>query len=108
MVRDTILINLVYFEVFNSFLPLYDQAVVEDRYERTGACRPTDDPAWYATLNVFFAIGRAISRGEGGPDDISERYLNNASSMFIELAFRSPSLMTVQVLVAMVSSLNQP
>lgn len=92
-----------FFVIFNSAFPLYDEEVVMERFSRDyHEVSPERDPAWYASLNVIFLIGRALARKENASDVICERFFYNASSVFTELLFNRPSLMAVQAMIGMV------
>ena len=93
-----------YFATFNCAYPLYDKDTVTTRFQKDyyNTTRESD-PAWYASLNIIFLIGRGVARKDNGRDFVCERYFNNASSVFTELLFNSPSLLAVQAMIGMVS-----
>lgn len=93
-----------YFSTFNPAYPLYDRETVEERFRRDyqeGDMDKHRDPAWYASLNIIFLIGRAISRRFVSRDITCERFFNNCSSVSMELMFNSPSLLAVQAMIGM-------
>lgn len=93
-----------YFQTFNAAYPLYDKEAVYARFQRDyqeGDAQKHRDPAWYASLNIMFLIGRAISRKLVSRDVICERYFNNCSSVSLELMFNSPCLLAVQAMIGM-------
>lgn len=93
-----------YFATFNCAYPLYDKDTVTTRFQKDYYNTTRDsDPAWYASLNIIFLIGRGVARKDNGRDFVCERYFNNASSVFTELLFNSPSLLAVQAMIGMVS-----
>ncbi len=91
-----------YFQTFNCAYPLYDKEMVMARFAKDyyNTTRESD-PAWYASLNIIFLIGRGVARKDNGRDFVCERYFNNASSVFSELLFNSPSLLAVQATIGM-------
>ena len=93
-----------YFSTFNCAYPLYDKEMVMTRFAKDyfNVTREAD-PAWYASLNIIFLIGRGVARKDNGRDFVCERYFNNASSVFTELLFNSPSLLAVQAMIGMVN-----
>lgn len=94
-----------YFDNFNNSFPLYDKESVMERFSRDYyMVNREKDPAWYASLNVIFLIGRSITMHEREANGLCEKYFRNAASVFIELLFNGPSLLAVQAMVGMVSS----
>lgn len=92
-----------YFDNFNHSFPLFDRESVMERFARDYYMVSRErDPAWYASLNVIFLIGRSIAMNEREPNGISEKYFKNASSVFSELLFNAPSLLAVQAMIGMV------
>lgn len=92
-----------YFQTFNCAFPLYEKETVMARFAKDYFnVGREQDPAWYASLNIIFLIGRGVARKDNGRDFICERYFNNASSVFTELLFNSPSLLAVQAMIGMV------
>jgi len=84
------------------------------RFERQYSESPPTEVAWYACFNMVLAIGSAVistsypSTVPGQTFGIecevtSSKYLANATSVFIDLQFGLPDLMSVQAIVAMVS-----
>lgn len=92
-----------FFDTFNAAFPLYDKESVMDRFASDYFTVTRErDPAWYASLNIMFLIGRAIATKSNGSDLACEKYFYNASSVVTELLFNGPSLMAVQAMVGMV------
>lgn len=92
-----------YFDNFNSSFPLFDKESVMERFGRDYyMVNREKDPAWYASLNVIFLIGRSITMNETEPHGVCEKYFRNAGSVFTELLFNGPSLLAVQAMVGMV------
>lgn len=92
-----------YFDSFNNSFPLYDRESVMERFSRDYyMVNYQKDPAWYASLNVIFLIGRSVTTHEKGGDGICEKYFKNASSVFSDLLFGGPSLLAVQAMIGMV------
>ncbi|OAF63243.2 hypothetical protein VC83_00234 [Pseudogymnoascus destructans] len=91
-----------YFDNFNNSFPLYDKESVMERFGRDYyMVNREKDPAWYASLNVIFLIGRSITMHEREPNGLCERYFRNAASVFSELLFSGPSLLAVQAMIGM-------
>ncbi|OBT66534.1 hypothetical protein VE03_03670 [Pseudogymnoascus sp. 23342-1-I1] len=91
-----------YFDNFNNSFPLYDKESVMERFAKDYyMVNREKDPAWYASLNVIFLIGRSIAMHEREPHGLCEKYFRNASSVFSELLFNGPSLLAVQAMVGM-------
>ena len=94
-----------YFDNFNNSFPLYDKDSVMERFGKDYyMVNREKDPAWYASLNVIFLIGRSIAMHEREPHGVCEKYFRNATSVFSELLFNAPSLLAVQAMIAMVRS----
>lgn len=92
-----------YFDNFNNSFPLYDRESVMERFGKDYFMVDRErDPAWYASLNVIFLIGRSIAMNERSPNGVCERYFRNATSVFSELLFNGPSLLAVQAMIGMV------
>ncbi|KFY26380.1 hypothetical protein V493_04121 [Pseudogymnoascus sp. VKM F-4281 (FW-2241)] len=91
-----------YFDGFNNSFPIYDKESVMERFARDYyVVNREKDPAWYASLNVIFLIGRTIITQDKEPHGLAEKYFKNASSVFSELLFNAPSLLAVQALIGM-------
>ena len=105
-------------------LPLYDWDMFHQYYARQYTADPPSGAAWFASINVVLGIGGMImevnskiegrDRGkENAPfkwfPDVQyspySKYFHNATSCFIDLVFNEPSLMAVQALCGIVSSL---
>jgi hypothetical protein len=109
----------VYFRTFVNLFPLYDEKTFTERFAKQYPVKSAEDPAWYANLNIIFAIGDVMKeknsarvRSPGSmhssprfptEDSMWWKWLRNASSVFIDLQFREGSLGAVQALVGMVS-----
>lgn len=94
-----------YFDNFNNSFPLYDKESVMERFGRDYyMVNREKDPAWYASLNIIFLIGRSIAMHEREPNSVCEKYFRNSTSVFSELLFNAPSLLAVQAMIAMVRS----
>jgi hypothetical protein len=92
-----------YFDTFNTSFPLYDEESVMERFAKDYYMVSRErDPAWYASLNVMFLIGRSIGTHEKGPGGVCEKYFQNATSVLPELLFNGPSLMAVQAMIGLV------
>ncbi|KFX86018.1 hypothetical protein V490_09269, partial [Pseudogymnoascus sp. VKM F-3557] len=91
-----------YFDTFNTSFPLYDEEIVMERFAKDYYMVSRErDPAWYASLNVMFLIGRSIGTHEKGPGGVCEKYFQNATSVLPELLFNGPSLMAVQAMIGL-------
>ena len=105
-------------------LPLYDWETFSQYYQRQYSENSPPGAAWFASLNVVLGIGGMISDVRAEADgrvpardsafmrnipnmeySPYSRYFRNAASCFIELTFHEPSLMTVQALCGMVTSM---
>ncbi|RAL68297.1 hypothetical protein DID88_007027 [Monilinia fructigena] len=88
--------------------PLFDRKTFMERYSRQYPVKCSEDPAWYACLNVCFAIASIIRKedlpGNSPPSGNSPspeawkiwrggRWLRNAASTFVDLQFGPPSLL---------------
>jgi hypothetical protein len=106
-------------------LPLYDWDIFHHYYNRQYTADTPSGAAWFASINVVLGIGGMIKevhseiegRGRGKenvffnkfPDIQSSAYsmyFRNATSCFTDLMFNEPSLMAVQALCGIVSSLT--
>ena len=102
-------------------MPLFDQDSFMELYEQQYSPNPPTGPAWYAAMNIVFAIGSlAEAHGERNltPElalDNSdyqtepaahERYFQNACGVFTELVFTTHSILAVQALLGMVRYLQ--
>ncbi|OBT41934.1 hypothetical protein VE00_07468 [Pseudogymnoascus sp. WSF 3629] len=91
-----------YFDNFNNSFPLYDKESVMERFGRDYyMVNRQKDPAWYASLNVIFLIGRSITMHEREANGLCEKYFRNAASVFSELLFNGPSLLAVQAMIGL-------
>jgi hypothetical protein len=92
-----------------------------ERYERQYPVKCSDDPAWYACLNVCFAIASIIrkedlpgmspqSANSPKPGKLENlrwwKWLRNAASTFVDLQLGQPSLTTVQAMAGLVGSIH--
>ncbi|PQE22827.1 fungal specific transcription factor domain protein [Rutstroemia sp. NJR-2017a BBW] len=101
--------------------PIFNRKQFMERYERQYPVKCSDDPAWYACLNVCFAIA-AIIRKEDlpgmSPQSASSpkpgklehlhwwKWLRNAASTFVDLQLGQPSLTAVQAMAGLVGSVH--
>ncbi|KAH0274204.1 hypothetical protein KCU91_g5441, partial [Aureobasidium melanogenum] len=107
-----------YFHGFNRFVPLLDRARFEEYRHLQRSVDHDGQPqevAWFAMINVVKAIGakipiqtesyRASSSVRNSSSDTDEKVfwdaLRNACRVYIELAFGSHSLLTIQALVGL-------
>ncbi|KAG4031278.1 hypothetical protein MFRU_009g00680 [Monilinia fructicola] len=96
--------------------PLFDRKTFMERYSRQYPVKCSEDPAWYACLNVCFAIASIIRKEDlpgnsppsgnspspGGLENLAWwRWLRNAASTFVDLQFGPPSLLAVQALTGL-------
>lgn len=92
-----------------------------EHFARKYPVTASEDPAWYACVNVVFAIGSVIlnkhlargspsssassPRSQNLEDEVWWKWLRNATSTYIDLQFREGSLPAVQAMIGMVSIL---
>ena len=115
------LIFIAFFNGFGHVFPLFDRADFDARFAKQYPITMEEDVAWYANLNIVFAIGSVMREREviraSPPNPQSPRYpraehsvwwkwFRNATSTFIELQFREGSLGAVQAMVGMVTTMN--
>ncbi|KAF7923624.1 hypothetical protein EAE99_006883 [Botrytis elliptica] len=99
--------------------PLFERKTFMERYSRQYPVKCSEDPAWYACLNVCFALAaimrkeelpgnspptpqNAKSPGYGELENLSWwRWLRNAASTFVDLQFGPPSLTAVQAMAGL-------
>lgn len=100
--------------------PLFERKTFMERYSRQYPVKCSEDPAWYACLNICFALA-AIMRKEELPGNSPPtpqnaksprhgeletltwwRWLRNAASTFVDLQFGPPSLTAVQAMAGLV------
>lgn len=97
--------------------PLFDRETFMERYSRQYPVKCSEDPAWYACLNICFALGSIIRKEDlpgnsppsakspkpGGLENLTWwRWLQNAASTFNDLQFGPPSLTAVQAMAGLV------
>lgn len=107
----------VIFSALMPSFPLFDRETFMERYSRQYPVKSSDDPAWYACINICFALASIIRKEElpgtsppsaDSPKPVGVeslawwRWLQNAASTFVDLQFGSPSLMTVQAMTGLV------
>ncbi|KAF7958566.1 hypothetical protein EAE96_002106 [Botrytis aclada] len=105
--------------------PLFERKTFMQRYSRQYPVKCSEDPAWYACLNICFALA-SIMRKEELPEISPQtpqtpqtpqnskslrqgelenltwwRWLRNAASTFVDLQFGPPSLTTVQAMAGL-------
>ncbi|KAM0137778.1 hypothetical protein ACHAP3_004008 [Botrytis cinerea] len=96
--------------------PLFDRKTFMERYSRKYPVKCSEDPAWYACLNICFALATIMRKEElpgssprtpqttksTGPEELENmawwRWLRNAASTFVDMQFGPPSLMAVQAM----------
>ena len=95
--------------------PLFNREIFEARFERQYSDQPPTEVAWYACFNMVLALGSAVLATSNLPADsksscrmiesetYSSKYLANATSVFVDLQFGLPDLMSVQAILTMVS-----
>ncbi|CAD6448104.1 c61468a0-9166-417d-a668-0208a30c0a27 [Sclerotinia trifoliorum] len=109
------------FDTLIPSLPLFDRKTFMERYSRQYPVKCSENPAWYACLNVCFALASVI-RKEKLPASSPESpkssssgeleslpywgWLRNAASTFVHLQFGPPSLMAVQAMAGLAFMLN--
>ncbi|KAF7867341.1 hypothetical protein EAF04_005424 [Stromatinia cepivora] len=118
-IADQIL-EFIFDRLIPSF-PLFDRKTFMERYSRQYPVKCSEDPAWYACLNVCFAIASIIRKEElpanSPPSPNSPRcggletlacwgWLQNATSTFVDLQFGPPSLVAVQAMAGLAFILN--
>ncbi|QSZ31053.1 hypothetical protein DSL72_000614 [Monilinia vaccinii-corymbosi] len=96
--------------------PLFDRKTFMERYSRQYPVKCSEDPAWYACLNVCFAIASIIRKEDlpgnspprekspslKGPETLSWwKWLRNAASTFVDLQFGPPSFLAVQAMTGL-------
>ncbi|KAM3084212.1 hypothetical protein ACMFMF_001570 [Clarireedia jacksonii] len=96
--------------------PVFNKRHFMERYERQYPVKCSDDPAWYACLNVCFAIASIIqkkdvhgvsaqsvnSQKSGKLEDLPWwKWLRNAASTFVDLQLGQPSLTAVQAMAGL-------
>ncbi|KUJ17595.1 uncharacterized protein LY89DRAFT_57986 [Mollisia scopiformis] len=106
-----------FFNGFGAIFPLFSQPIFMERFVRLYPLTPSQDPAWYACLNVVFAIGSVIlnkqqtrnspcssassPRSSNPEDEVWWKWFRNASSTFLELQFREGNMSAVQAMIGM-------
>lgn len=107
-----------FFDGWNHTFPLYDRAAFEARLAKKYPVTPSDEIAWYASVNIVLAIGwilYPLNMNGSSPlpsavksNDIHTqswwKWFRNAGSTYIDLQFREGSLLAVQSLIGMVIS----
>lgn len=107
-----------YFDHFNNIFPLMDHKEVEAQMSIQLCPDPAEDVAWYAAINMVFAIGSLLERlslrgrSEVGlmidPTDLkfarSWGYFSNCCSVLPDLLFQDTNLTGLAALVAMVGN----
>ena len=105
-----------YLDHFNSIFPLFDRKEVEAQMGIDFKPDPEQDVAWYAALNIMFAIGSIFEKvSSQGPIDTglmvdptdpkftkSWALFGNCCSVLSELLFQDTNLTGLSALVAMV------
>jgi hypothetical protein len=117
----TPLTGLEFFKGFCVIFPLFSKPDFMERFEREYPVTASQNPAWYACLNVAFTIGSVgvnKHKARGSPNSASSassprsqypeeedwwKWFRNASSTFIDLQFREGSMLAVQAMIGMVS-----
>lgn len=108
--------DAAFFLFFNLVFPLFNRRLFDAKFERQYSDDPPKNLAWYACFNVVMALGSRIvgvqyipnipqMTPEPPSEELSIRYLRNATSVFIDLQFGTASLMSVQAMIAMVREL---
>lgn len=107
-----------FFNGFGAIFPLFTKSIFMQRFERQYPITPSQDEAWYACVNVVFAIGSVIlnkhqnygspkstgssPRSQNPEDEVWWKWFRNASSTYIDLQFREGNLNAVQAMIGMV------
>ena len=112
---------LVIFDRMMITWPLFDRKTFMERYSRKYPVKCSEDPAWYACLNICFALATIMRKEElpgssprtpqttksTGPEELENmawwRWLRNAASTFVDMQFGPPSLMAVQAMSGLVT-----
>lgn len=116
--RDCAMIYITeFFNGFGSIFPLFTKSIFMEKFEHQYPVTPSQDEAWYACLNVVFAIGSVIlnkhqnygspkstgssPRSQNPEDEVWWKWFRNASSTYIDLQFREGNLNAVQAMIGM-------
>ncbi|RDW59921.1 hypothetical protein BP6252_13008 [Coleophoma cylindrospora] len=98
------------FECFNAAFPVFDQASFLTTFEARYNNDRRDDLAWWACLNVVFALAhrfRAMRTENSHSEDFHAwGYLQNALSVLTELTLQDPDLLAVQAILGMAITLQ--
>lgn len=93
------------FEGYNAVFPIFDQLSFLRAFEVRYPVDERDDVAWWACLNVVFALAhrfRAIRTQDSDSEDFHAwGYLQNALAVVAELTLLEPGLLAVQALLGM-------
>ncbi|KAG9245809.1 fungal-specific transcription factor domain-containing protein [Calycina marina] len=106
-----------YFLSFNSIFPLFNRETFNPRFESQYSQNPPTidtDVSWYACFNMVLALGSAIISTSYPTrqycdileSEVPSKYFANATSVFIDLQFGCPNLMTVQAVLAIIFMLQ--
>jgi len=94
-----------YFDNFNCVFPLFHQSSFMSRVEYGYSRDLQGDPVWWAALNTVLALAlrlRAMSTLSNHLEDAQAwSYLQNALSVFSDLAFRDTDLFGIQTILGM-------
>ncbi|KAG8525701.1 uncharacterized protein KY384_000461 [Bacidia gigantensis] len=104
-----------FFADFNTVHPLFNRTIFNSYLYSQYSAQPSEDVAWYAAFNVVLAIGtmqqqmRVLKANDLGPIlnhrnrlfTTAWRYFRNASSLFIDLTFQYPNVVSVQAMLGM-------
>ena len=103
---QTLSLLQIYFEHFNSVVPLFDQTSFMAKIEQRFTQDLRSDRAWWGALNVMLSLAfrlQAILIGSNEDNDRrSWRFLQYALSVIPDLTFGDTSLLGVQTLLGMV------
>ena len=95
-----------FFRNFNPLFPLFHEPTFKYNLDRQYSSEPPENPGWWASLNVVFAISHRrmqVMNALTAPLDVQKAwdYIKNALAIVPELTFRNPDLLCVQALLGM-------
>jgi hypothetical protein len=97
-----------WFRNFNTIFPLFSEPTFMTLLDRQYTNHPCTDVGWWASLNITLALSyrvRSMTREATVVHDDDQKsldYLKNALSVFTELSWCTPTLLSVQALLGMV------
>ncbi|KAF3909095.1 hypothetical protein ABW21_db0204763 [Orbilia brochopaga] len=99
------------FESFNKYFPLFNETSFLRSFHAnySSSASPSDDPAWWASINVALALGhlfRAMRTFDRWDNDLAYSYTQNALWVVTELIALPKSLSAIQSLLGIAAVLE--